>query len=94
MELSGRDRRKASFNTASRLSDTRVILEAMKTYGIILADNDANWRISGAPDEHWNNDERGSAFGRVKGSGLEAVDVSGLMVNLNTVHFRVSPVES
>ena len=34
----------------------QVIAQAMKTHGIILADNGSPWYVSGAPDERWDND--------------------------------------
>jgi hypothetical protein len=49
-----------------------VILQAMKKYGIILADIGSNLYISGAPDERWNNDEL-HVLGNVKGSDFEVV---------------------
>jgi hypothetical protein len=58
----------------------QVILRAMKTYGIILADNGSNWYISGAPDERWNNDML-HLLDNLTGNDFEAVDTSGLMVN-------------
>jgi hypothetical protein len=76
-----RFRLRASFDTTSFSHDTRVILDAMKTYGVILADNGSSWYISGAPDERWNNDALNREFGRVKGSDFEAVDASSLKVS-------------
>jgi PKD repeat protein len=55
-----------------------VILAALKTYGVILADNGSPWFLSGAPDPRWDND-RLAELGRVPGSAFEAVDVSSLM---------------
>ncbi len=78
-----RFRLRASFDTSSFSRDTRVILDAMKTHGIILADNGSAWYISGAPDERWDNDGL-RELGRVKGSDFQAVDASGLMVNPNS----------
>jgi hypothetical protein len=61
----------------------RVILEALKVYGLILADNGSNWYLSGTPDDAWDNDAL-SSLGRVKGSDFEAVDASGLIVNADS----------
>jgi hypothetical protein len=55
----------------------RVIAEALKRYGMIVADNGSPWFISGAPDRRWNNDAL-HALGRLTGSDFEAVDTSGL----------------
>ena len=36
---------------------SRVILEALKKYGMIVADNGSNWYITGAADSRWNDDD-------------------------------------
>jgi hypothetical protein len=61
----------------------QVILRAMQTYGLILADNGSNWYISGAPDERWNNDML-HLLDDITGNDFEAVDVSGLMMDPNS----------
>lgn len=59
----------------------KVILQALKTYGMILADNGSAWYISGAPNDNWDNDALADDFNRVSGSDFEAVDVSSLQVD-------------
>ena len=44
-----RVRLKACFNTAGYHGQALAILKALKTYGMILADNGSNWYISGTP---------------------------------------------
>ncbi len=34
-----------------------MILAALKTYGMILADNGSDWYLSGAPDARWDDDQ-------------------------------------
>jgi hypothetical protein len=58
--------------------EVKALLQAMKTYGLIVADNGSNWFISGAPDERWNNDELVSQLGQVKGRDFEVVRMDGL----------------
>ena len=58
---------------------TRAILQALKTYGMILADNGSNWYMSGAPDPRWNNDALKSELRQVKGSDFEVVRMDGLV---------------
>ena len=72
-----RVRLKASFNTAGFPPQARVVLEALKRYGMILADNGSPWYISGAPDPRWSNDQL-HELGRVNGSDFEVVDTSRL----------------
>ncbi len=76
-----RFRLKADFDMSSFSEPVRVILQAMKTYGLILADNGSAWYLSGVPDPRWDDDMLVSELARVKGSDFEAVDASGLMVD-------------
>ena len=55
----------------------RIVLEAMKRYGVIVADNGSDWYVSGAPDPRWSNDQL-HTLGRVTGSNFEVVDTSSL----------------
>ena len=72
-----RVRLKASFDTRGFPRQARVVLEALKRYGMILADNGSPWYISGAPDPRWDNDDL-HTLGRVDGSDFEVVDTSSL----------------
>jgi hypothetical protein len=83
-----RFRLKKSFNLAGFSPDVQAILQALKTYGMILADNGSDWYISGVPDERWVNDILVPELRRVKGSAFEAVDVSGLMIDPNSGQAR------
>jgi len=76
-----RFRLKSDFDISRFSAPVRVILQAMKTYGLILADNGSAWYISGVPDPRWDNDMLVSELAQVKGSDFEAVDVSSLMVD-------------
>jgi hypothetical protein len=70
-------RLKASFDTSGFPACDGVILQALKTYGMITADNGSSWYISGAPSAGWDDDAL-HALGQVKGSAFEVVDASGL----------------
>lgn len=61
----------------------RVILLALKKYGMILADNGTSWFISGVPDERWDDDVLHQLH-QVRGSDFEAVDSSTLMIDPNS----------
>jgi len=56
MPMGTRLRLKASFDISKYPADDRVILTALKKYGMILADNGSAWYITGAPDKRWNDD--------------------------------------
>jgi hypothetical protein len=72
-----RVRLKASVDISGFPRQARVVLQALKTYGMILADNGSNWYISGAPNPGWSNDALHS-LGRITGSMFEVVDTSSL----------------
>jgi hypothetical protein len=86
-EMGQRFRLRASFDISPYPVDVRVILTALKTYGIILADNGSGWFISGVPDERWDNDNL-HLLGNVRGSDFEAVDSSSLMAYPNSGQVR------
>ncbi len=67
-----RVRLQADFDVEPFPPAARVILTALKTYGMILADNGSDWFISGAPDPRWDDDAIGT-LRRVKGSDFEVV---------------------
>ena len=75
-----RVRLKASYVIPANFStETKALLTAMKTYGMIMADNGSNWFVSGAPDDRWNNDALTSELSQVKGSDFEVVRMVGLV---------------
>lgn len=74
-----RFRLRADFDTSSYSPHVQVILRALKTYGMVLADNGSPWYLSGVPDERWDNDIL-RELRDVRGSDFEAVDVSRLML--------------
>jgi hypothetical protein len=65
-------RLKASFDVGGYPRQARIVLAALKRYGILVADNGSSWYITGAPDPHWSNDQL-HTLGRVKGSDFEVV---------------------
>ena len=68
-----RVRLKASFDISGFPRELRIVLQALKTYGMMVADNGADWYVGGAPDPRWD-DEALSAIREVKGSDFEVVD--------------------
>jgi hypothetical protein len=55
----------------------RMVLQALKEYGGIVADNGSDWYVSGAPDPRWSNDQLRTLH-RVPGSAFEVVDARSL----------------
>jgi hypothetical protein len=65
-------RLKASFDISHFPRVARIILRAMKTYGLILADNGSPWYFQGATDPRWN-DAQLDSLKSVPASAFEAV---------------------
>ena len=74
-----RFRLKSSVDPSGFPASVRPIIVALKTYGMMLADNGSAWYLSGAPDPRWNDDEL-HALASLYGADFEAVDVSSLQV--------------
>lgn len=72
-----RFRLKASVDISRFPRQARIVLRALKRYGMIVADNGSPWFISGAPSPGWNNDQL-HTLGRLSGRDFEAVDTSSL----------------
>ncbi|HLY50725.1 MAG TPA: hypothetical protein VKR21_16175 [Solirubrobacteraceae bacterium] len=72
-----RVRLKASVDISHLPYQARVVAEALKRYGMILADNGSPWYISGAPNPRWNNDAL-HQLNQLTGSDFEVVDTSSL----------------
>jgi hypothetical protein len=70
-------RLRSNFPVASFPPQARVILRALKRYGMIVADNGSSWYISGVPDPRWSNDQLHTLH-RVQGSDFRVVDTSKL----------------
>jgi hypothetical protein len=72
-----RARLKASVNISGLPYQARVVAEALKRYGMILADNGSPWYISGAPNKGWNNDAL-HLLDRLTGKDFQVVNTSTL----------------
>jgi hypothetical protein len=72
-----RVRLKASVDISKLPPQARIVAQAMKTYGMIVADNGSNWYVTGAPSPRWSNDQL-HALGALHGSDFEVVDTSRL----------------
>jgi hypothetical protein len=67
-----RVRLRAGFEVGGYPANLQVILNAMKTYGMLLADNGSAWYVSGAPDPRWNDEEL-AGLRAVRASDFEVV---------------------
>jgi hypothetical protein len=75
-------RLRASFDISGFPADDRVILTALKKYGMILADNGSGIFISGAPDDRWNNSNL-SLLKTITASNFEVVAMGTIYTPAN-----------
>jgi hypothetical protein len=82
-----RFRLRAGFDLSGFSGAARVLLTALKEYGMILSDNGGNWYLSGTPDSRWPS-SLPREFRNVHGSDFEAVDSASLMVRPDSTEAR------
>ncbi|MFZ5585533.1 MAG: hypothetical protein ACOZHQ_06360 [Thermodesulfobacteriota bacterium] len=73
-----RVRLKRDFDVSGFPESVQVILAALKTYGMLLTEQGKDWRLAGAPDERWLDDEL-DTLKNVRGRDLEVVDAGVLI---------------
>ncbi len=76
-------RLKADVDISQFPATDQVILQALKTYGMIVADNGSPWFISGLPSSYWDNTTLHDLT-QITGSDFEVVDESCLMVSADS----------
>lgn len=85
--MGARFRLRADFDTSDYSAETRTVLNALQTYGLVLADNGSPWFFQGATSDKWPEhliDELKS----VPSTAFEAVDTAPMMVEANTAQTR------
>jgi hypothetical protein len=85
--MGARFRLRAGFDASRYSAATRVVLAAMKQYGMILADNGSNWYFQGAAESGWS-DTMISELKTVPAGQFDAVDESSLMIDPNSAQAR------
>jgi hypothetical protein len=65
-------RLKSSYALGGFSGPARTIAEALKRYGVIVADNGSNWFFSGSSDRRWD-DENLNQLKRIPGSAFQVV---------------------
>jgi hypothetical protein len=73
-----RVRLKSGFDLGGYPAEAQVILRALQTYGMFVADNGSNWFVSGAPDPRWNETAM-RTLKKVKGRDFEVVKMGPLV---------------
>jgi hypothetical protein len=77
-------RMKADYDISADTGKARVILQALKKYGMILADNGSSWFISGTSNPNWNNDDL-NQLKKIPGSAFEAVNTGPIKTSPESV---------
>jgi hypothetical protein len=71
-------RLKADYPTSGYKGQALIVLEALKRYGLIVADNGSPWYITGAPSSGWN-EEQLNELKQVPGSAFEALETGPIV---------------
>jgi hypothetical protein len=71
--MGARLRLKASVDISGYPADVRKIFQAMKTYGLIVADNGSDMYVSGTMDAMWDNDLLNPAFHALTADDFEVI---------------------
>jgi hypothetical protein len=71
-------RLKASYDISAYHGQARVVLDALKRYGMIVADNGSNFFITGAADSRWDDNDL-NQLKLVPGTAFEVVDTGPII---------------
>ena len=85
--MGARFRLKADFPTSGYRPDTVAVLDAMKTYGLVLADNGSPWYFQGEADKRWPSGLI-SELKSIPASAFEAVDTAPMEIDHNSGEAR------
>src|SRR5437870_4661404 len=77
-----RFRLKQSVDISGFSPANQVILQALKDYGMIVADNGSSWYLSGAPSSRWDDNDLHN-LAQLVGSNFEAVDLTPVVSGLD-----------
>jgi hypothetical protein len=81
--MGARFRLKSSYNISSFSANTQVVLRAFQHYGLVLADNGADWFFGGTTDDWWGTTAGNQLVSELKtipAAQFDAIDESSLQV--------------
>ncbi|HET9066380.1 MAG TPA: hypothetical protein VFN22_11225, partial [Gemmatimonadales bacterium] len=78
LPMGARVRLKASFDETPYSPAMRVIIRALKKYGMIVADNGSDFFITGTADARWNDGEN-NALKQIRASDFEVIEMTGIV---------------
>jgi hypothetical protein len=73
-------RLRSDYDISALTGQARVIAQAMRTYGLIVADNGSNWFFQGAPDPRWDDDDL-NQLKQIPGTAFEVVDTGPVLTS-------------
>ena len=85
--MGARFRMKPSFPTDGYGAGARAVIRAMKTYGLVLADNGSPWYFQGERHARWS-ERLIEDLKRIPASAFVAVDTSSLKVSDDSARVR------
>ena len=85
--MGARFRLKASWHPSGFGPGARAVVRAMKTYGLVLADNGSPWFFQGEQDGHWPS-RLIEQLKQIPASAFVAVDTSSLKVSNDSAQVR------
>ena len=88
--MGARFRLKQRFDVSAFGPNARVVLRAMKRYGMIVADNGSDWYFQGTVDDAWTNALL-DQLKRVPAGAFVAVDARACRVSSDSAAFRYGP---
>jgi hypothetical protein len=85
--MGARFRMKPGFSAPGFSPGAKAVVRAMKTYGLVLADNGSPWYFQGEQNGHWPS-RLVEDLKRIPASAFVAVDTSGLKVSNDSAKAR------
>lgn len=88
--MGARFRLKAGYDIGGFATDAQVVLQAMKTYGMIVADNGSDWYFQGTEDARWS-DTLLDQLKKVPARKFQAIDESGCATAADSAAWASGP---
>jgi hypothetical protein len=88
--MGARFRLKKGFNVSSYSKNAKVVLDAFKHFGLIVADNGSDWYFQGTVDHDWTNGLM-DQLKRVPAGAFVAVNEAGCKVSAGSGQFAYGP---
>jgi hypothetical protein len=89
--MCARFRLKRGFDASGFGRDATVVVEAMKRFGLIVADNGSDWFFQGEVNGRWTNDLL-DELKTIPAGAFVAVDATGCRVSRDSAEYAYGPV--